>query len=156
MLQGPCRGRSPLLGNLVHIFDFLYEHTHSRWRHAHKHCMTFAKFPMRFKPFRDSNFKRTIQLSMPQDHRSLWMLTSSRSGPGPECSQLSVLHQLTGHQAIGSRGDLIVSNIIIVYCILLCIFSFIVSFLSGKHLMSCSCSTGGLWKRIYICRWKTR
>ena len=48
--QGPRTGGAgglqplpPLLGNLVHTFDFLYERTHSRRRNAHKN-VTFQDF----------------------------------------------------------------------------------------------------------------
>ena len=63
MIQGSRRGRGwgftpppppSLLGNLVHTFDFFYEHTHSRRWNANKN-MTISKFLMCFKPFARTN-----------------------------------------------------------------------------------------------------
>ena len=41
---------SPLLGNLLHTFDCLYERIHSRRRNAHQN-MTFSEFLMHSQPF---------------------------------------------------------------------------------------------------------
>ena len=60
-----CRGcagggawglETPLLGNSVRTFDFLYEHTHSRRRKAHKN-VTFSKFLLHFHPFMGLKFQ---------------------------------------------------------------------------------------------------
>ena len=80
-LQGPCREESggtwapPLLGNLVHTFDFPYERTHSRRRNAHKN-VTLSPYPP-----------------------SLRLLTRSRSAPPPPPPPLPLQNALRGPRA---------------------------------------------------------
>ena len=70
----------PLLGNVVHTFDFLYKHTHSRKWNAHKN-VTFSKLLMHFQLFKGPKFQKIFQGSMPPDPLSLWLLAGSRSAP---------------------------------------------------------------------------
>ena len=71
LTQGPRRGRGwgrgGTLGQLVHTFDFLYEHTHSRRRNAHKN-VTFSNFLMNFQPFKRLKFHKCSGGSCPWNH----------------------------------------------------------------------------------------